>query len=451
MANSAYEPDLLLSANVNQLTEFLGVSQDAWVEAGVPRQKECDGGDKAGICWVPSSQDPVTAERSHSGKNHYLDVVASRDNYDLLVRHKGVRVVYPKAATRPQGVPQVEIQSRDDNSTHLLTATLEVIISSGALHTPQILQRSGIGPAKLLKEAGIQTVVDLPGVGYNFQDHPGVSVNWRLARQPTPNQGTLTANKTYQQEALALYSQRPAQGPYTLAIGNSAAYVSLPGLSNTSQTIVNSIRDQLSHGGGLSYLPTGTETTLQAGYRAQLEILWKQIANDSSPMFEAPFSSSPSNVAFFLRPLSRGSVTLNTSDIHGAPVLDFGTASNPIDLDIMATFIPFFRKYYNTPSLQALGAKELIPRPEVQSPEDIKAFLREQVIPSMYHPCCSASMIPRNKGGVVGPDLQVFGVPPGLRVVDASIFPLVPASHLSATVYAVAEKAADIIVRKWLG
>ncbi len=75
------------------------------------------------------------------------------------------------------GPPKVEIRSAEDNTTAIVTANLEVILSSGAIHTPQILQRSGIGPRDLLEKAGVDVILDLPGVGQNFQDHCGVVVS----------------------------------------------------------------------------------------------------------------------------------------------------------------------------------------------------------------------------------------------------------------------------------
>lgn len=162
-----------------------GIVRDAWDEMGIPKNKECASGHKTGLCWVPNSQHPVTARRSYSRLGHYSDVNTTRDNYDLLVKHQVVRLVYPDGIT--SGPPVVEIRSLDDDSLVNATATGEVILSAGAFHTPTILQRSGIGPAAFLSSAGIPLVLDLPGVGSNLQDHSGSGINWNCKSTSPPS------------------------------------------------------------------------------------------------------------------------------------------------------------------------------------------------------------------------------------------------------------------------
>lgn len=153
------------------------IVRDVWTEMDVPVLDECAGGDKEGLCWIPISQHPVTARRSHAGLGHYAAVNTTRPNYDLLVKHQVTRVVYPDGDITA-GPPVVEIRSLDDDRLFNATAKAEVIISAGALHTPTILHRSGIGPASVLDTAGIPLVLDLPGVGSNFQDHSGPAMSW---------------------------------------------------------------------------------------------------------------------------------------------------------------------------------------------------------------------------------------------------------------------------------
>lgn len=146
-----------------------GISRQAWQEVGLEVKKECAGGDKAGLCWVPTSQTPWDASRSHAGIGHY-ELIKSRPNLHVITNHKVIRVVYSGDDLADQ-VPVVEIKSLNDSSIYNVSANAEIIISAGTVHTPQVLQRSGLGPAALLEEAGIDVVLELPGVGYNFQDH----------------------------------------------------------------------------------------------------------------------------------------------------------------------------------------------------------------------------------------------------------------------------------------
>ena len=145
---------------------------------GIRTKQECADGDKAGLCWVPISQHPVTALRSHAGLGHYSLINPARANYDLLVHHQVTRVVYPDGKPSSGAPPLVEVRSLDNNTLVNLTATAEVIISTGSLHTPTLLYRSGIGPASYLRSVGIPVVLDLPGVGSNFQDHSGPGIAW---------------------------------------------------------------------------------------------------------------------------------------------------------------------------------------------------------------------------------------------------------------------------------
>jgi choline dehydrogenase-like flavoprotein len=128
------------------------------------------------LCWVPISQHPITARRSHAGLGHYAEVKSNRSNYDLLVKHQVIRVVYTDGASH--GPPRVEVRSLSEDVTFNVTAKAEIIISAGALHTPTILQRSGIGSAPSLYATNITMVLDLPGVGSNLQDHSSPGIEW---------------------------------------------------------------------------------------------------------------------------------------------------------------------------------------------------------------------------------------------------------------------------------
>ncbi|KAM7188806.1 GMC oxidoreductase [Naviculisporaceae sp. PSN 640] len=453
------------------------VSQ-AYQELGLRIPKECAGGDKHGVCWVPTSEHPVTMRRSHSGLGHYALVQGSRSNYDLLVKHQVVRIVYPGSSTakaskptrKKHQPPLVEVKDVSSASIFNITVKAEVIISAGAFNTPAILQRSGIGPPAFLQSAGIPLVIDSPGVGANLQDHGGAGLNWNLTVPydpplfPVPND--LLTNSSYYSLAVSQFDQTPAQGPFTIGMGNSAVYVSLPKAAPDSyQSIISKLRSLASPSSTsllASYLPPGPDyasnTAMVAGYRSQLLTLANLLSDPTAPSNESPFATTrhpgvgPNAWAFLLHPLSRGTVHINVSDPLGQPILDYRAGTNPLDFDLHISHLKFLRKLVDTPTFKKYGAVETSPGESVQTDDQWKEYVKQGIILSFQHPCCTAALMSRERGGVVGRDLKVHGAEElggGLRVADMSITPLLVGSHTSATAYAVGEKAADIIIMEW--
>ncbi|KAK3321765.1 hypothetical protein B0H66DRAFT_618870, partial [Apodospora peruviana] len=425
------------------------VSRSTWQEMGIRVARECATGDKEGLCWIPISQHPVTARRSHAGIGHYSAVVPDRPNYHLLVRHQVTRVVYPDGDPAV-GPPVVEIQSVG-NATQTgrpfnVSARAEVVLSAGAFGSPSILQRSGIGPAGFLRSVDIPVVLDLPGVGSNLQDHSDPKP---LDLHPLP---TDMLNDTFYADAIAGFNETPARGPYTIAMSMSAVWISLPNVTiDYSSTIIDHIRNltEMNTAGAL-YLPAeyATSPTLIYGYQAQLATIADLLANPRVPSLESASDTGTKVAAALLHPLSRGTVRIDPQNPSGEPILDYRSGSNPIDLDLHVAHLRYLRRMVQTETLRNLKAVEVQPGEGVQSYEDMVAFVRNTTVQSFMHACCTAGMLPLDKGGVVGADLAVHGAA-GLRVVDASVFPILVSAHLSATAYAVAEKAADIIVTEW--
>ena len=146
---------------------------NAFVELGAKPSYEGAGGAAYGVFWVPAAQDPSTQTRSYS-RTGYYDPIASRKNLKLLTGHRVNEVLF-NANKRAEAVT---IQPLDAANRSVITvkASREIVLCAGFLHDPQILQRSGVGPAALLQEAKIPVLVDLPGVGSNLQDHAQVPV-----------------------------------------------------------------------------------------------------------------------------------------------------------------------------------------------------------------------------------------------------------------------------------
>ncbi|CAG9981826.1 unnamed protein product [Clonostachys byssicola] len=410
------------------------VGWKAYEELGLDTPVSCDNGNKHGTCWVPTAQNSETVERSHAGVGHYTRVVDSLPNLHLLVEHKVTRLIIDRDNDAP---PTVQFRPVAGGEVQTIRPKHEVILSAGAIHTPQILQRSGVASAEYLKSEGIDPVEDLPGVGQNFQDHCGTPLAWSYD-EPSPREGDITNNATYAAEAVAQFRERPARGPYTLAMGNSAAYVALKHVNPQWKQIVADIRAQIDDRSALGYLTPTAAESVQEGYLAQLEIIAQALEHSEHPILEMPFHTGPA-IAFLLKPLSRGSVVLNSDDHDATPIVNYATGANPIDLEIMVTYVDYFRRIYATNTWQELGAVEVAPGANVTAHDALIEYVKDNVVQSLMHPCCTAAMLPREKGGVVDSGLSVYGIS-GLRVADCSIIPTIPAAHTTTTAYAIGEK-----------
>jgi choline dehydrogenase len=159
----------------------------AWHSLGVPTPRDPGSGDARGAFWAPSSLDPKDETRSYARTAHYDRVIGSRPNYHLITNTVVSRIIFK--GKRAVGT---EFVSRETNQVSTVSAENEVILAAGSVHSPQILQLSGVGPASLLKGLGIQVVVDLPGVGQNFQDHPTLYAAFNC-KSPLPEWGSIQA------------------------------------------------------------------------------------------------------------------------------------------------------------------------------------------------------------------------------------------------------------------
>lgn len=252
----------------------------------------------------------------------------------------------------------------------------------------------------------------------------------------------LTNDPAYYNASWAQYMANRT-GPLTEAHGDSVAFLPLSTIdSNYIQYAIN-----ISEQNAVEYLPTqySTDVTLLSGYIAQRAILTERFLTNTSAVMELPFGGGSVQAVALQKPLSRGTITINTTDPSANPVVDYGTFTNPIDAYISAAILNFTRKWVATPAMQTLGPVELVPGANYSSTDEIISVLRASVMePTFAHPSCSCPMMPLRFGGVVSPELLVYGTS-NLSIIDASIIPLIPATHLQSTVYAIAEKAADII------
>jgi len=200
-----------------------------------------------------------------------------------------------------------------------------------------------------------------------------------------------------------------------------------------------SISNSLTSQNARDHLPPQYEGTLLAGYLAQRAILSERLASEKSTVMEHPFSGGASGVFVLQKPLSRGSLNLDPANPYGEPIVDFQTFQNPTDVAILVESFRYMRKWIAQPSLQALGALESQSTANLLSDAEIVELIRSTGSSTLAHPSGTNAMMPLELGGVVDSDLKVHGVK-RLTIIDASIMPLIPSTHLCATVYAIAEK-----------
>ncbi|KAK4185998.1 putative GMC oxidoreductase [Podospora australis] len=413
-------------------------------QPGVSFRPGPNSGYPPGPIWSPNTIDARGMTRSTARSAYYDPVNQTRPNLRLITGQTATQLLFDRR--KPLTVKGVRIVSRSDNQVRSVYAKKEVILAAGAIMTPHLLQVSGIGPAAVLKAAGIKVKKDLPAVGSNFQDHPTIVLQFNLSRPSFPNPNTIPTNATYNATVWAEYLANRT-GPITTAGGNTVIYYSLSQVTNSS--VAQSFASRLLAQDATDFLPSIYSTTpaLLKGFKAQRAILAQRFRSNSSNLSAQPFGGDGTSPSPVLKPLSRGSVTLNFTHPGSLPVVQYNTFMNPLEEELVVAIVRRSRRFWAGPGMGRLGPTEIAPGAEYQTDEKILSALKSNPLvfrPGLAHPSGTCAMLPEKLGGCVGPDLRVYGVK-GLSVVDASIIPLIVGTSLQATVYAVAEKAADAI------
>lgn len=308
--------------------------------------------------------------------------------------------------------------------------------------TPQLLQLSGVGPRDVLNAAGIRVKKDLSSVGANMQDHPNANLVFDLRDMAKVNVFS-GQDPVYNATAWRDYETNRT-GPLTQAHGSSLAFLNLDTITEKASQIVKDLRSQ----NAASYLPAiyNSDQNLLRGMARQREIIANLLSSTKAAAGEIPMTPFGLAISALQRPLSRGSININPENKYGNPVVQFNTFSNPIDRQILVEMVRWTRKHWTRKELAKYQPVEVSPGAQYQTDEEIINALIAQngLAASFAHMSGTCSMMPESLGGCVGSDLGVYGVRK-LTVVDGSILPIIPATHLQATMYAIAEKAGDII------
>lgn len=428
------------------INRFVPYQQNGFIPAleslGVRHNMESLDGDPLGVMFQPSNIRGSNYKRSYAVEYIY------QAGPNLVVWHS-ITVSKIEIST-PNSFDELVAAGVNINGT-VITARKEVILSAGVFKSPTLLELSGIGDRSVLAAAGIDPLLALPGVGSNLQDHIRIQNSYKLKSNYTVAFDELRTNVTYAAQQLSLWENGEVSAyDYT---GSGYAYLTWSqALGNSSEDMVNLARvaadpDNVVDQHKLAYLTTNLSTQVP-----ELEVIF----SDGYTGVKGPPPASALDydshyftlIAVVMHPLSRGTVHINASDPTGKPVINPNYASNPYDLRAIVEATKFSRRVAQSPGLVETWTDEYEPGLDVTTSDAAwEQFARNTTL-SIYHPLGTCAMLPRSEGGVVSPDLLVYGTR-NLRVVDASVIPIQPSAHIQTMVYGIAEIAAEKIIAQY--
>lgn len=364
---------------------------DASEAAGIPRIADYNGPEQDGASMFQVTQ---KNGRRFSAADAYLRPALTRPNLE-------VRTNVTVLGLELEGERAVGVRlRRGRGGVEIAHAEREVVLSAGAIGSPQLLLLSGIGPADDLRAAGVEVRHDLPGVGHNLQDHPFVTMLWEVSDRNT----LYGADKP---KPLAEWLLRRS-GPLSSTVAEVVAFTRTRGGLPAA--------DIQFHMGAAYFEDHGAETY------------------DGDCMVIAPTLVSPK---------SRGQVWLRSADPMTKPRIITNTLSAPDDRESMIAGMRLAREIAEQPALKQIMVKELKPGSGAVDQGELEGDLRRRLM-LIYHPVGTARMSDTHEAAVVDSRLRVHGIE-RLRVIDASVMPTITGGNTNAPTIMIAERGADLI------
>ena len=375
---------------------------DAAVQAGVPKTEDFNQGDNEGVGYFEVNQ--RQGWRWNTSKA-FLRPAKQRSNLTIWTESQVERLIFDTPEAGQPRCSGAVIRRGGDAVT--VRAHKEVILSAGAIGSPQLLQLSGIGPADLLKEHGIDVTVDLPGVGENLQDHLQIRAVYKVKGVKTLN---TMANSLIGKASIGLEYVLKRSGPMSMAPSQLCAF---------------------------------TKSDPEQPY-ANLEYHVQPLSLDAFGEDLHPFPAITASVCN-LNPTSRGHVRIRSSRFDDPPVIAPNYLSTEEDRKVAAQSLRQVRDIVSQPAMQVYQPEEWRPGLQYQTDEEL-AKLAGDIATTIFHPVGTAKMgRDDDPMAVVDSHLRVRGVK-GLRVVDASVMPLITSGNTNSPTLMIAEKAAGWIL-----
>lgn len=408
---------------------------------GVPLNPDPAAGKNVGVSSLVEAIDYRDATRV-SSYTAYLKPNDKRPNLIVLVGAQATKVVF-STDSKPEELVATGVDFLHHGKQYTANVKKEIVLSTGSYKTPQLLELSGIGQKKYTTDLGIKQLVDLPGVGENLQDH---NILYSVFEVQGHFETLETALDPVKRDELLDQYKKMQQGLYTMVL---SAWAFVPSITAMEAEEFKKIQQK-------HIDAVNNATTPGLKKQLELQLKWFSDHNESQdeiilgagvmPGLGVELKPGKRYMTFMnilLRGLSRGHVHIASSDPTAPPVIDPKYLSYSADLDMLVGMFKYARRLANTEPLKSAIITEIMPDPEAKTDEELVEQVKK-LVGTIYHPSSTASMLPREDNGVVNPRLVVYGTK-NLRIADASVIPIMFSAHPQATVYAIAEKAADLI------
>ncbi|CDS82146.1 related to Glucose dehydrogenase [acceptor] precursor [Sporisorium scitamineum] len=422
-------------------------AQKPWFDAlkslGIANVSDGLSGNNSGFWVSPVTIDTKKGVRSYSA-NAYFAPNASRNNLKVITGAHASKILFADARSPNGDLVASGVEFVVDGQKHTVKARKQVVVSGGTVHSPHLLELSGIGKAEVLKAAGVEQRLELD-VGENVQDHIYCTSSFKL------KPGYITWDKMRQDDfAKAAMEQYHAEGEDRGIIASAFsgfAYVPLKQYLSTDE--IGKIKEDVAKMDWSKY---------SKGVQETVKMQLARLEDEKCPFAEYIFApgffatASPpadgqeyySILSCLQQPFSRGNIHITSADAATPPKINANYFSVDADLEILSRAVKYCETITTTSPLKEITVARQDPNPEkYSSDDDFREFTKDQSV-TEYHPIGSCSMMPREKGGVVDARLKVYGTA-NVRVADASVIPIHVSSHIVATVYAIGEKAAHMI------